>query len=150
MRNLNIGGIYTNPFGSIYIILEKTYMVYYLFLIDSEKEKIERTNEKINDYLSTRIEYDQRFDLIRTDILPFLGSIAMDGVITESIDGYLGSEYSHECVLCSKLFMFFIKLLDIIIQQFFESIILINSFVFIFCKTYFIIIFRIFQHFTKK
>lgn len=90
MENLKIGGIYTNPFGNIFIVLEKTNMIYYFFLIDVEKEIIERTNQKINNYLSARIEYDQKLDLIQTDIIPFFSSITKNEIVTELIDGYIG------------------------------------------------------------
>ena len=90
MKNLNIGGIYTNPFGNIFIILWETNRIYYFFLIDLEKEKIERTNEKINNYLSARIEYDQRLDLIQTDLIPFFSFISKNEIVPELIDGYIG------------------------------------------------------------
>lgn len=90
MKILNIGGIYTNPFGNIFIILGETNRIYYFFLIDLEKEKTERTNEKINNYLSARIEYDQRLDLIQTDIIPFFSFISKNEIVPELIDGYIG------------------------------------------------------------
>ena len=49
MRNLKLGGIYTNSFEHIYIILEETDMKYYFFLIN--EEIVEKSNQEINNYL---------------------------------------------------------------------------------------------------
>lgn len=88
MKNLKLGGIYTNSFEHIYIILEETDIKYYFFLIN--EEMIEKSNQEINNYLLTRLEYDQRLELISTDILPFIYSVAKNGNTITSINGYLG------------------------------------------------------------